>query len=201
MTVTRATTEKRPWFVKVSQLFPRQGEWTERDYFGLPETNRIVELTDGVLIMPPHPTDTHQTVALRLVLTLHGFVTAHNLGEVRFAPLPVNLWPGKVREPDVLFLTQAHADRRGERAWGPPDLVMEVVSPGTEGLDRETKPAEYAQAGIAEYWIVDPHGRSIEVWGLEGDAYVLVGKFGKGQTARSQLLSGFEVLVDSIFEG
>lgn len=149
--------------------------------------------------MPPHPTDTHQTAALRLVLALHGFVTARSLGEVRFAPLPVQLWPGKIREPDVLFLTREHADRRSERAWGPPDLVMEVISPGTEGLDRETKPAEYARAGIAEYWIVDPHGRSIEVWGLEQGTYVLLGKFGRGQTARSRLLGGFEIAVDDVF--
>ncbi len=199
MTMARVASEKRTWFVKVSQLFPKQGEWTERDYFGLPETNRIIELTDGDLIMPPHPTDTHQTAALRLVLALHGFVTARSLGEVRFAPLPVQLWPGKIREPDVLFLTREHADRRSERAWGPPDLVMEVISPGTEGLDRETKPAEYARAGIAEYWIVDPHGRSIEVWGLEQGTYVLLGKFGRGQTARSRLLGGFEIAVDDVF--
>jgi Uma2 family endonuclease len=191
--------EKRSWFVKVSQLFPKQGEWTERDYFGLPETNRIVELTDGVLIMPPHPTDTHQRLVGDLYDLLRAYVTENHAGLVRFAPLPVQLWPGKIREPDVLFLTQAHADRRGERAWGPPDLVMEVISPGTEELDRETKSAEYARAGIAEYWIADPHGRSIEVWGLEQGKYVLVGKSGRGQTAQSRLLPGFEVAVDSLF--
>jgi Uma2 family endonuclease len=76
---------------------------------------------------------------------------------------------------------------------------MEVISPGTEELDRETKSAEYARAGIAEYWIADPHGRSIEVWGLEQGKYVLVGKSGRGQTAQSRLLPGFEVAVDSLF--
>jgi Uma2 family endonuclease len=118
---------------------------------------------------------------------------------VRFAPLPVRLWPGKVREPDVLFLAREHADRRGEQVWGPPDLVMEVLSPGTELLDRETKHIEYARAGIAEYWIVDPEGRSVEVWALEQGNYTLAGGFGPGQTASSRLLQGFQVAVDDVF--
>ncbi|BBM69804.1 Uma2 family endonuclease [Rhodothermus marinus] len=183
----------------VAELFPPQGQWTEADYFALPETNRYVELSEGCLIMPPHPTYTHQSVLQRLFLRLQAFVEAHGLGIVRFAPLPVRLWPGKIREPDLFFIDRAHADRIGEQVCGVPDLVAEVLSPGTREVDRGEKFFEYARAGVREYWIVDPESRAIEVYVLRGHVYEPLGKFGPEETARSALLPGFEVPVNDIF--
>jgi len=184
---------------EIAQLWPPQKEWTEADYFALPDTNRFVELSEGELIMPPHPTDTHQRIVGALYRRLHAFVEAHNLGTLRFAPLPVRLWPGKIREPDILFVSHAHADRIGERVYGPPDLVVEVISAGTRRADRGEKFLEYARAGVTEYWLVDPEGQSIEIFGLEEDAYALLGKYGPGERARSQVLAGFEVAVDEVW--
>jgi len=188
-----------PLTVKVAQLFPRQGQWTEADYFALPETNRYLELSEGRLIMPPHPTNTHQAAVGCLYRWLDEFVQERHLGIVRLAPLPVRLWPGKVREPDVFFLAGEHSERIGEQAFGSPDLVMEVTSPGTRRVDRSEKPAEYARAGVAEYWIVDPSAQSVEVFVLREGAYQLLARWGRGQIARSALLDGFEVSVDRLF--
>ena len=187
--------------VEVAQLWPPQGQWTEADYFALPDTNRLIELSEGELIMPPHPTETHQRVVLNLVRLLDAFVIAHDLGVVRFAPLPVRLWPGKIREPDILFVAKEHADRIGEKVYGPPDLVMEVTSLSTRRTDRVDKFVEYAQAGVREYWIVDPDSRTVEVFVLREGAYELLGKWGMGERARSELLEGFEVAVEEVFRG
>jgi Uma2 family endonuclease len=139
----------------VAELFPPQGQWTEEDYFALPDTNRYVELYDGELVMPPHPTFRHQEALKRLFIRLNAFVEGHGLGVVQIAPLPVRLWPGKIREPDVFFIAKEHTDRIGEHVSGVPDLLVEVTSPSTARLDRMEKFAEYARAGVPEYWVVD----------------------------------------------
>jgi Uma2 family endonuclease len=182
----------------IAELFPPQGQWTEADYFALPETNRYVELSDGRLIMPPHPTFTHQTALQNLFVRMHAFVEERRLGIIRFAPLPVRLWPGKIREPDIFFIAREHQDRIGEQACGVPDLIVEVISPGTREVDRGAKFSEYAQAGVREYWLVDPEARSIEVFVLRGRVYEILGKYNPEEIAHSEVLAGFEVKVGEI---
>ena len=151
--------------------------------------------------MPPHPTNTHQAVVGSLYRLLWSFVNAHNLGTVRLAPLPVRLWPDKIREPDLLFVSREHADRIGEQAYGPPDLVVEVLSSSTWRSDRLEKSAEYAQAGVSEYWIVDPDRQTVEVFVLHEGAYAVLGKWSRGEEARSEVLAGLKVAVDEVMEG
>ncbi len=191
-TELRLTTE-------VAELFPFQGQWTETDYFSLPETNRYLELSEGELIMPPHPTNTHQRILLDLATSLQRFVAEHNLGIVRIAPLPVRLWPGKIREPDILFVAREHRDRIGEQFFGPPDLVIEITSPSARHADRAEKPLEYARAGVSEYWIVDPDAHTVEVLTLRQGVYELLARYGPGEMARSALLSGFQVPLNALF--
>ena len=82
-----------------------------------------------------------------------------------------------------------------EEYWEGADLVMEVVSPGDEDRRRDlkTKREEYAQAGIPEYWIIDPELERITVLTLEGQTYVVHGEFSRGEQATSKLLPGFAV--------
>jgi Uma2 family endonuclease len=184
--------------VEVAQLWPPRGQWTEEDYFALPETSRFIELSEGELIMPPHPTHTHQQIVGKLYRAIYDFVAERDLGTVQFGPLPVRLWPGKIREPDILFVAREHSDRIGEQAYGPPDLVVEVLSPSTRRTDRLEKTVEYARAGVGEYWIVDPHGQAVEVFILREGAYELLGKWSEGEGARSEVLAGFRVAVDEV---
>lgn len=149
--------------------------------------------------MPPHPTQSHQYAVLELAVQLRRFVQRHDLGEVYVAPLPVRLWADKVREPDVLFMAKEHADRMAEQYFGPPDLVMEVTSPGTVRTDRAEKAAEYARAGIREYWIVDPDARTVEVLSLAGRRYGPAIPQAAGDRAASAVLPGFEVAVERLF--
>lgn len=187
-----------PW--DVALLYPLQGSWTERDYLEL-GTNRLVEFSDGCIEVLPMPTKLHQQIVRFLSFFLHQFVSARGLGEVLFAPLPVRLWPGKFREPDIVYLRP----ERGEYAGQPEgaDLVVEVVSEGEENRRRdvETKRQEYARARIPEYWIVDPDTRQVTVLVLEEAAYRQHGIFAPGDVATSLLLPGLAVSVTGVFAG
>jgi Uma2 family endonuclease len=185
--------ESLRWAVELAQLWSPQGQWTEEEYFALPDTNRLIELSEGELIMPPHPTHTHQRTVMRLAAAMYTFVQRHGLGTLQIAPLPVRLWPGKIREPDILSVAEEHGDRIGEQFYGPPDLVVEVLSPSTWRIDRREKMVEYARAGISEYWMVDPDACTIEVFVLREGAYSLLGKWGTGEVAHSEVLAGFEL--------
>ncbi len=187
---------------EVALLFPEQGEWSEEDYLDLPG-NRLVELSEGCLEVLPMPTTLHQWIVLYLCRQLVDFASANNLGLVVPSALPVQLWPGKIREPDVVFLFNKNRRRDREKFWEGADLVMEVVSADPKGRrrDRVIKRAEYAKAGIPEYWIVDPIRRQITVLHLQGDKYAVHGTFKPGRHAGSRLLPGFSVDVTAAFAG
>ena len=192
---------------EILELFPRQGQWTEADYLALPETNRIIELSEGKVVIPDMPTTSHQRVVGKLFRLMSDYVEAQDLGEVCVTPLRVRLWPGKFREPDIIFMHRDHADRIGEEYWGVPDLVVEVISPrrpqssGTEYVDRVEKFVEYAQAGVQEYWLIHPTACTIEVNVLRDGVYHLLERWGEGEVARSQVLDGFEVPVEAVVQG
>ena len=189
--------EDRVW--EIARLFPRQGEWTEKDYFSLPETNRKVELSEGRLIIPASPTTKHQRISFRLSLLIGNHVLGNNLGEVVAAPMDVWLYEDTVRQPDIVFMNNEHRDRITENMWIIPDLVMEILSENNIEEDRICKFNQYQKAGIPEYWIVDPFENTIMVFVLANGAYVLFGNWGAGDIAHSKLLTGFRVIVDGIF--
>jgi len=185
---------------EIARLFPNQGHWSEEEYLAL-DTNRLVEFTDGTVEVLPMPTMTHQLVMLFLYRALLAFVSGQQRGTVLVAPIRVRLWPGKFREPDIVFMSADHANRMGNSFWDSADLVMEVVSADDPQRDWEIKRREYAQAGIPEYWIVDPQQGCIVVLWLEGDQYIEHGRYERGQSATSRLLPGFEVDVTAALSG
>jgi Uma2 family endonuclease len=184
----------------VAHLFPAQGTWSEEEYLEL-NSNRLVEFSHGNIEVLTMPTTSHQFIVAYVYQIVWTFVTTHKLGKVLFAPLRVRLWPGKYREPDLVFMAAEHAARIGEQFWEGADLVMEVVSDDDRRRDLDTKRREYAQAQIPEYWIVDPQQGRISVLRLEGDKYILHGDFPKGTQATSNLLSGLVVDVTAALSG
>jgi Uma2 family endonuclease len=183
---------------EIAQLFPAQGHWSEEEYLAL-DTNHLIEFSHGQLEVLPMPTQSHQLLVIALFELLRNYVRSRQLGTVLFAPMRVQLWPGKYREPDILFMRTEHDDRRSDSFWQGADLVMEVVSPDDPQRDTMTKRREYAQAGIPEYWIVDPADTSITVLTLQGQEYTLHGEFVAGETATSLLLDRFMVDVAAVF--
>lgn len=182
----------------IASLFPGQGQWDEDEYLAL-DTNHLIEFSHRNLEVLPMPTQSHQLLTRLLFRLLERFVLQNQLGLALFAPLRVQLWPGKYREPDIVFMLTEHADLRGEAYWRGADLVMEVVSPDDRQRDLVTKRREYALAGISEYWIVDNEQQIITVLTLAGETYAVHGAFTPGEQADSVLLTGFAVDVAEVF--
>src|SRR6266571_1656463 len=157
---------------------PPQGSWTYEDYAALPDDGHRYEIVNGVLVMTPPPTPGHQSIAVRLTHYLFVHVELAGLGRVFAAPIAVELAPENTFEPDVVVILNAHLDIIAEkRINGVPDLVIEVASPSTAVYDRLTKHDVYARSGVAEYWIVKPTSRTIEVLVLENGKYHSLGVF------------------------
>ncbi|MBM4424531.1 MAG: Uma2 family endonuclease [Chloroflexi bacterium] len=174
--------------------------WTDEQYLGVSErTNRPIELSEGRLIVLDMPTSEHQDIVGNIYVVFRAWAQKHG-GRAFVAAMPVRLWPGKFREPDVMLYTAEHRDRVSKQYGGPPDLAVEVLSPSTEEADRVEKMAEYAQAGIGEYWIVGAEEQYVEQYVLEGERYRLHARVGAGETLRAATITDLEAGVDSLYE-
>jgi Uma2 family endonuclease len=181
-------------------LEPLQGLWSVEQYLKLTnQTNHLIEFTDGVIEVLPMPTRDHQVI-LAFLYELLLLLLRPQGGKVLFAPLRVQVRPGKFREPDVLVLRNAQDPRNQNTYWLGADLVIEIVSPDDPERDTVEKVADYAEAGIPEYWIVNPLTNTITVLVLEEDAYTEHGVFQRGNRALSKLLDGFSVSVDEVLD-
>ena len=184
----------------LGEILPRQGCWSDEGYLWLTDHgNRLVEFTDGFVEELPIPTDTHQTILAFLHVLFRAWVQPHG-GVVVESPLRMRIREGKFREPDLLLLRDRSDSRRRNRYWLGADLVAEVVSPDDPDRDLVEKRADYAEAGIPEYWIADPRDETLTVLVLRGRAYVEHGRYARGQKAASALLEGFSVEVSSVFD-
>jgi Uma2 family endonuclease len=185
---------------RLLDILDRQGTWTEEEYLSLTDhTTRLVEFTDGFLELLPMPTDYHQAIVQLLLYAFDAFLKPRG-GKVRIAPLRLRICKGKFREPDLLLLLSASDRRRQNRFWTGADLVVEVVSPDKPERDLVSKRQDYAAAGVAEYWIVNPSNDTILVLVLNKKRYRRLGSFARGTVARSSLLQGFEMGVDQVFD-
>jgi Uma2 family endonuclease len=177
-----------------------QGLWTAEQYLKLTDqTNRLIEFADGFVEVLPMPTRNHQIMLLLLYELFKAFVRPTG-GIVLVAPLRVQVRPGKYREPDVFLLRDAHDPRNQDQFWLGADLVIEIVSADHPERDTVEKVADYAEAQIPEYWIVNPLDETITVLTLADDAYAEHGVFRRGEMATSALLAGFAVRVDEVFD-
>ncbi|MBC7967210.1 MAG: Uma2 family endonuclease [Fuerstia sp.] len=175
-------------------LLPSQGQWSEADFLKF-HTNRMAELVDGRLEILPMPTLKHQRILIWLFDAFRKTVSDQRNALVLLAPLPTRLFPGTIREPDLLYIAP-------ENAPGPDvdyptriDLALEIVSAGSDARTRdyEDKRRDYARAGIAEYWIVDPQEDQVTVLVLQDNNYVEHGVFQMGDEATSVLLPGLRI--------
>lgn len=143
--------------------------------------------------MSPAPHPDHQTIVLNFAAALREFVAAGKSGKVFVSPLDVVLTPRRVVQPDILFIAKNRLGMIGSHIDGAPDLVMEVISAGSWQRDRIEKKALYEQAGVTEYWIIDPDAATIEVFALVKGIYQLHSKSMGKDTAKSKLLAGFKI--------
>ena len=157
------------------------GPYRRRDYATLPDEPRC-ELIFGRFYLSPSPSAMHQVVVLLLSRLLDEIADASG-GLALPAPLDVHLAEHSVVQPDVMYVSASRREIVRERLEGAPDLVVEVLSPGTSRRDRGEKLRLYSQAGVREYWVVDPAERQIEfLANREGDFVVVLPA---GETYRS----------------
>lgn len=170
---------------------------TATEYFERPETNRPEELIEGELVLSPPPIPDHQRSVAHLYTLVDGLKPD---GEVFFAPIAVYLDDDNVPEPDVVWVAANSQCVIGDkRLEGPPDLVIEVFSPGSVRRDRRDKFELFQRFGVREYWMVDPTERYIEVYRREHDRFVRQGVYGPEDTFTSTVLSGKTVDVKAVF--
>jgi Uma2 family endonuclease len=197
----RETRVAMPPPVQAEAEWPAQGEWTYEDYARLPDDGWRYEVIKGVLHMTPAPRTKHQKVVGKLYSALARFVEEHSLGDLYFAPIDVILSHRLATpvQPDLVFITKERLDIIKDKfIEGVPDLIVEVLSSSNWLDDRREKYEVYAEAGVREYWIVDPNLRAIEVFVLRKGEYALVGKFGSGERVQSEVIDGFAVAVDEV---
>jgi Uma2 family endonuclease len=161
-----------------------------------------MELVYGVVRDPPAPGYGHQSLLTRLAALLHEHVTTHDLGQLAVAPVDVVLDEASslVVQPDIVFVSRGRMSIVRDRVWGPPDLVIEVLSPHTARYDRITKLGWYERYGVAECWLVDTKARAIEVVDLRARP-VTRRRFEGDAPMESSVLTGWRVPVVSAFCG
>ncbi len=174
-------------------------KFTVKDYMSTPEGTRY-QLLDGEMILAPSPTSRHQTIAAQLFASLREFVLERSLGRVWFAPLDVVLSNYDVAQPDILFVSNARSDIVTEaNIQGAPDLVVEILSPGTATYDRGYKQALYSRHNVREYWLVDPDAETVEVLAESQEGLAPVASYAAAGTLTSPLLEGLAIELAGIF--
>ncbi|HEY6324032.1 MAG TPA: Uma2 family endonuclease [Thermoanaerobaculia bacterium] len=149
---------------------PGLGPYRVRDYDQLPDQPRH-ELVFGRLYVTPSPFPRHQVVSHVLVRLLGRIAEAAD-GFLFYAPLDVVLADHSVVQPDLIYFSAARVPNLSKRIEVAPDLVVEVLSPGTARFDRNKKRNLYAFSGVKEYWLVDQERRQIEFLINEAGSFV-----------------------------
>jgi Uma2 family endonuclease len=179
---------------------PNQGDWTYNEYLSIPDDGKRYEIADGVLLLTPPATESHQDTIGEVFFYLRSHIKLAGLGLVIQAPFIVELSAKDVFQPDIFVVMNAHLDRVQEKkVVGAPDLVVEVSTSGTAAFDRLTRYDTYEYAGVREYWILNLESRTVEVFALEGDEYRSLGIFHGEQKVPSRLISWLSVRVDQFF--
>lgn len=177
---------------------PQKTVYTSEDYWNLPEGHRA-ELIDGRLYDMAPPSYLHQKLVSAFTVIFSNHIKSQGgFCDVIPAPFAVNLTENDETyvEPDISIICDKSkiSDRGCE---GAPDFIVEIVSPSSRRMDYNIKNAKYAEAGVREYWIVDPAKEHTTIYRYEEDAApmiipfdqpVIVGIYGNLQITVSDLL-------------
>lgn len=175
---------------------------TYEDYCLIPEDGKRHEIIDGEEVVTPAPTTRHQRIVGRLYRLLADHAEGRVFGEVFVAPTDVILAADVIVQPDVLFVAADRAAIVRERGIeGAPDLVVEVVSPGSRRLDEVRKRLLYDRFGVEEYWVVDPELHAVKVYRRTDAGFVRAAELtaDAGDALTTPLLPGFEADLAGLF--
>lgn len=146
---------------------------TVDDLDEFPDDGTRYELINGELFMSPSPIPRHQELVFRLTILIGTHVLDRKLGRVLGAPIDVRFSGASQVVPDLIFIGNGRLDIiGGKRLEGAPELVIEVLSPSTQGNDLVKKRDLYERYGVAEYWLVDPRRKTLTMLAAKGGRYV-----------------------------
>ena len=169
---------------------------TAAEYFTLPETNTPVQLLNGEIVVSPPPVPAHQRLVFRLSTLLNSLIPA---GEIFIAPIGLYLDEDNVPEPDIVWVgANSRCVIAEKRLEGPPELIIEALSPSTARTDRGEKFTLYERYGVREYWLADPEAAYLEVFVLHEGRFVRQGAYGPEDSFQSPVL-GQTVALSGIF--
>ncbi len=173
---------------------PRRMSYEE--FLAWADEDTYAEWVNGEVIMHSPASDQHQDISRFLTAVLSAVTESYHLGIIRPAPFQMRL-ARSGREPDLLFLAYEHLERRkGTYLDGPADLVIEIMSPESAARDRGEKFFEYTEAGIPEYWLIDPLREQAEFYQMDaGGRYQPAPPDAEG-IYHSKVLPGFWLRVD-----
>ncbi len=176
---------------------------TYEEYLEGPECKLRKEIVDGEVIMFAAPVVYHQTILVNILTPAQVFVIEHGLGRFWCAPVDVVVErePLRVRQPDLLFVSNERAKIVGDRINGGPDLVVEILSPSNSRTYIQSKLADYARINVLECWLVSPQDHNIEVLRLESGEWQRAYIRGPGELIESAVLPGLELDIAAIFQG
>ena len=164
---------------------------TYEEFLDWADEDTLAEWVNGEVIVHLPASLAHQLVEGFLYRLIASHVEVYQLGAILESPFQMKLAKSG-REPDLIFVANEHLNRlQGTYLDGPADLVIEIVSPESIGRDRGDKFVEYQQAGILEYWLLDPQMRRAEFYQLDAAGqYQLIPPDAEG-IYRSRVLPGF----------
>jgi len=164
---------------------------TYHDFLLLPDDGKRYEILNGDLCVTPSPVTRHQLIVGRFLHHLMTYLETHPVGTVFTAPYDVVLSDTDIVEPDLLLVL--HAGRAAiteKNVQGPPDMILEVLSPGTAARDRDLKRKRYERFGVLEYWLIDPDDNTLEMLAMQDERYVQVCRAARPAECVSALLPG-----------
>lgn len=175
-------------------------KYTYQDYLDLPEDGKRYEVINGELIMVAAPSTFHQSVLINLVNDLKNFLNREKVGKVFCVPIDVKLSDRNVVQPDIIFVSQNNSNIITENnVEGTPDLIIEILSPGTAYHDLIEKKEIYERFDVKEYWIVDPKKQRIEIYQNINQRFELNQRIELEGTVESLVIKGFKISLESIF--
>lgn len=172
----------------------RELELAEDDLF-------IYELFDGEIMKRSAPSLIHQRISRKLLGKMDAYIEKKKLGEIFSAPVDLNLDEHNAFQPDLAFISKERSFLIEDDDYikGAPDLVVEIISPGTVKKDRVIKKNLCERFAIREYWLVDPLNKGIEIYIMQEDKYVLHDLQEISGKISSTVLTGFELELGHIF--
>lgn len=163
----------------------------------------IYELINGEIVKRASPNSPHQEVSFKLSVILGAYNKKKKAGKFYAAPLDVYFDEETAGvQPDLLFVSKDRdfIIQENNGIVGAPDLIIEIVSPGSVDKDRSIKKDVYERFAVREYWIVDPAYQTIEVHRMENDRYQLFSFAEREGKIKSSVLPGFVLEVKGVFE-